>query len=818
MKLRIAKKLAALGCVTALTSLAQTASPLAKLPLFFEANHDQSATAAPFLARTADAQCAISASGVAMNLRRAAGQTSRLNMNFVGANPSAAIHGDAEQSGKVNYLTGNDPAQWHAGVPTFAQVRVEKMYPGVDVVFYGNQQQLEYDFNIAAGANPNVVVLQFDGADKIQLGAQGDLVISLGGREIRQPEPQIYQTIAGSRHAVSGGYKILANQTVAFNVGDYDHSQPLVIDPVLSYSTFFGGNYGDTAWAVAINPNDQSIFIAGQTFSSQISNGVALSTSGAYQRTNNGGTQTGDAFVANIDKTGTNLLYFTYLGGSSDDAAYGLAVDSNGDAFICGGTYSTDFPTKNAIQGGTGIHGSMDAKLKTYPSDAIVAELAPGGSNLIYSTYLGGENYEAAYGIAIDPSGDAYITGFTYSTNFPGTTNTFAYQPHLGCVNNAFTFQYNAFVTEIAAGGNTLKYSTYLGGTNADGGQAIAYNDNQLFVTGYATSTNFPTAHYIHQSIGTNLVDGHFLNGSNATALLFNDAFVAAFTNASGSNLTLLYSTLLGGAFSDIAYGIAADALGNAYVVGSTTSSNFPSLNTVGTNLLTSYVRTNTYYYPATNGFLTQIQWNGTNASIGYSTLFGGYGVDVATAVALDPNNDAFVTGYASSTNFPVTRANIYGSLRATNAGGSDVFVIAFNPNASGLLYSTYLGGAANDYGYGIAVDSASSAYVVGQTLSTNFPSFNARQKILNGTNDAFLAKIIMASPLLSASLSGTNFLVTVPPVGDLNSGNFSLETSTNLLISTNWVVISNAPAMVNGTNIFTFAPTNPARFFRFHQ
>lgn len=810
--------MATLGCLAAMTSLAQTASPLAKLPLFFEANHGQAATAAPFLARTADAQCAISASGVAMNLRRDAGRITELQMKFVGANPAAEIHGDAEQSGKVNYLIGNDPAQWHAGVPTFAQVRVEKMYPGVDVVFYGNQQQLEYDFNFAAGANPNVVALRFDGADKIQLGAQGDLVISLGGGEIRQPQPQIYQTIAGSRHAVSGGYKILADQTVTFAVGGYDHSQPLVIDPVLSYSAFFGGNYGDTALAVAVDPSGY-IYVAGETFSTTFSNNIPWSTTNAYQTNYHGGNLIGDAFVAKFASNGSNFVYLTYLGGSSDDGAQSVAFDAQGNTYVGGFTSSADFPTANIMPGSglsTNISGVPVPRIAVYPTDAFMAELNTNGSRLLYSGYLGGTEADGIMGIAVEPiSGTAFVTGYTYSTNFPVTAS--AYSKKLSCPNSLF-YNANAFVAEIAPGGTNLNYSTYFGGTNFDGGRAIAFNNGTVFVAGQTASTNFPAVNYIHQFSGTNLVDGHFLNGSNVTTILFNDAFVAAFTNSPTTGLGLQYSTLLGGAFSDIAYGIAADALGNAYVVGSTTSSNFPSLNTVGTNLLTSYVLTNTVSYAATNGFLTQIQWNGTNAVIGYSALFGGYGVDVATAVALDPNKDAFVTGYASSTNFPVTMANIYGSLRSTNSGGSDVFVIAFNPNASGLLYSTYFGGAANDYGYGIAVDSASSAYVVGQTLSTNFPIFNARQKIMNGTNDAFLAKIILASPLLSASLSGTNFLVTVPPVGDLNSGNFSLETSTNLLNSTNWVVISNAPAVINGTNIFTFAPTNPARFFRFHQ
>ncbi len=804
MKLRLTKNLAAVACATVavLPCLAQTDSPLGKLPLFFETNHGQSQSPAAFLARTADAQCAISASGMEMDLRNTSGQTSRLQMNFVGANPSAQIHGDAELSGKVNYLVGNDQTKWQSGVPTFAKVRVEKIYPGVDVVFYGNNHQLEYDFIFAPGASPGVVALRFEGAEKIKLGAEGELVVSVGKRAVHQPQPLIYQTVNGTRQIISGGYKILPSQTVAFNIGDYDHSLPLVIDPILQYSTFLGGNSGDTAWAVAINPNDGSVYVAGQTFSTQ------FSTPGAYQANYRGGSLAGDAFVARLDASGTNLIYLTYLGGSSDDAAYGLAVDGAGNAYVCGATDSKDFPIMNAIPGGTNIHGIPDAILNIYPSDAIVAELDAGGSNLIYSTYLGAESYEAAYGIAIDPAGNAFVTGFTYSTNFPGTANTSAYQPYIGCKNNAFTFHFNAFVTEIAAGGHSLKYSTYLGGTNADSGRAIAYNNHQVFVAGYTTSTNFPN---------TNAIAGfQYLNGSSNTINLSYDAFVAAFT-VSDTNLNLLYSTLLGSTNSDLAYGIAADATGNAYVVGSTSSGNFPSINTIATNLLTSYVRTNTVGVLATNGFVSQVKWNGSNAYLGYSAIFGGIGNDVATAIALDPAGNAFVTGYATSTGFPVTKSSIFGSLRATNSGGSDAFVIAFNSDASALLYSTYLGGEADDFGYGIAVDSAGSACIVGQTFSTSFPTFNARQTTRNGVNDAFLAKITLGSPTLTASLSGTNFLVSLPPVGELNPNPFSLETSTNL-VGTNWVVVTNTPTLINGTNIYKFNPTNLVRFFRFHQ
>ncbi len=850
MNFRFLKNLAALGLAAiALPALAQTASPLGKLPLFFEANRGQSESAAPFLARTADAECAISIADVAMDLRRAGGPSGRLQMKFVGANPAAEIHGDAEQPGKINYLLGNDPARWHPGVPTFAKVRVEKIYPGVDVVFYGNQHQLEYDFYFSAGADPKRVALRFDGADKIRVDGQGELVVAVGGVEIRQPSPGVYQMIGGQRHAVAGAYEMVAADTVGFKVGSYDPALPLVIDPVLSYSTFFGGSSGETAWATALNPNDGSIYVAGQTFSSQVSsNQFFRATPGAYQTNFHGGTLAGDAFVARLDAGGTNLIYLTYLGGSADDAAYGIAVDGAGSAYVCGATDSGNFPTTNSIPGGGAIHGMPDPTINVYPSDAFVAKLDAGGSNLLYSSYLGGESFDTAYGIALDAATNAIVTGFTYSTHFPVTTNT-AYQPRIGRTNSYYAYYCNAFITVLSPAGTGLSYSSYFGGTNVDVGRAVSFNDGTIFIAGNTASKNFPTA---------NAIAGFkYLNASSNAVNLSSDAFVAAFTDATLSTpgggysdftLSLLYSTLLGSTNSDIAYGIAADAAGNAYVVGSTTSGFFPSSNTIATNVLTSYVRTNTLNAPATNAFIAQVKWNGTNAYLGYAAVFGGYGSDVATAVAVDAAGNAFVTGYASSTNFPVTKQDIFGSLRATNSGYSDVFVIAFNPNASALIYSTYLGGSGGDYAYGIAVDSEDSAYIVGRTASTNFPVFNARQSKRNGTNDAFLAKITLDSPTLNASLSGTNFLVTVPPVGDISSNSLTLETVTNLLtpvvvtnrvvatnlltealatnrvVATNWiaapkwVVLTNQPVLTNGAFTFRFDPTNGERFFRFHK
>ncbi len=789
--------------MTGLGLSAQTAMNLGTRSLWFEAGHSQTG-ATQFSARGSNLEFVVEPTQSQFTLRKSDGTTASCTMRLVGAATTAAISGNAELAGKINYLLGNDPARWQTGVPTFAQVRVEQVYPGVSVIYYGNEQQLEYDFNLAAGVNPKVIALRFDGAENISVNSQGELVVSLKGGKIVQRQPIAYQIINGLRQEITAGYKVLDAHTAVFAIGSYNHNLPLVIDPILSYSTFFGGNYGDTARALAVDGSG-NIYLAGSTFSTVFSSGVP--TPGAFQANFNAGSGYQDAFVAKFDHTGSNLIYFTYLGGSQDQGASAIAVDTNGNAYITGTTTSPNFPTKNAVFGTIGgqlFHGH-------YMFDAFVSELNSNGTALVYSTYLGGNNIDVANAIAVDANGAAYIAGYTSSTNFPVTTN--AYRTHLACTNNGIpnVYNFNAFVAKLAPNGTNLDYGSYLGGTNYDQATGIALDPaGNIYVTGFTVSTNFPA---------TNTLAGFkHLNGSTATTSAF-DAFISKFqTNFSG----LVYSTYLGGTNNDQATGIAADASGNAYVVGWTVSTNFPyttnALTSFGTNS-PSFVHTNALSYAATNAFLTKIQWDGTNTSLGFSAMFGGIGVDVANGVALDTNNNIYVVGSASSTNFPVTPANLIGSLRATNSGGSDVFVTAFKADGSALLYSTYLGGSKNDFGSGIAVDAAGNAYITGQTLSTNFPNFAARQKSLNGTNDVFLVKIlpVAPTPVLSANLSGTNVVVSWPPLGEEVPGQFALETTTNLLPTISWVLTTNSPVFTNldGSYGYKFIRTNQARFFR---
>jgi len=827
--LRFAKSilagLAGAGCLALLATAAaaQTALMPASLPLYFEANRGQSDSTAQFIARGGNSQFLISPDAAQIVLFKAAGprifSARTLRMQFVGAKDGAQISGEEALPGKINYLIGSEPAGWQTGVATFAKVRIGGIYPGVNLTYYGNHRQLEYDFTVAPGADPGVIAIRFDGADKMSVNPAGELVLNLGDREIRQPKPVIYQTAGGSRKEISGGYKILDAHTVAFAVNDYDHKLPLVIDPVLSYSTYFGGNADDIAWKVAVDANG-FVYVAGETLSAN------LGTAGAFQTNFAGGSYTGDAFAAKFSFNGTNmaLVYCTYLGGSQEDYAFGLALDNAGDVFLAGSTDSPNFPTNNALYPKIRGHAYNSSQTGTfYTPNAFVAELNTNGSRLIYSTYLGGSGNSAlgtgdtGTGVAVDSAGNAYVTGFTSSTNFP-TTNSVVYQAGTNHVLlNFLAGSYDAFLTKIGPGGTNLLYSTYFGGDtnlNIGGNNAGIAMANGIavdpagdaYIAGFTDGLLFPTTtNAVQRFWGLPGNSGGFTNVVGG-----NNAFVAKFGPA-GTNL--IYSTFLGGTNNDQAFGIAVDAAGNAYVTGGATSPNFPNTATNVPGLFNNLTNNQGGFRITTNAFLAKLDPMGTNLI--YSAVFGGFVEDVGYGVAVDPAGEAFVAGTTSSTNFPTL--NTSGLLAATNSGNDDVFVTAFNTNGSALLYSIYLGGANNDFGYGLALDLAGDAYVVGQTLSANFPTNNALHAALNGPSDAFLAKILLleASPAVTITLNPPNVTLTKPAY----LPEYQLESNTNLLFNTWTLVPVPAPSVIsNGLQVITLPATNADLFFRLQR
>src|SRR5581483_4015493 len=429
----IARSLLAMACASAVGlastpgsshRLPQTVAQCS-LPLFFEGTPAPLNTPASFVARGPNYHFNITPAGVDILLRKpevnaSAASIQRrdsypvshaparlVRMSFPGGNSQAALAGTGEMEGKVNYLLGSDPAGWRSKVSIFAGVRVSGLYPGIDLTYYGNNRQIEYDFAIAPKADPSAIALRFEGIEKLAVSSDGELIIGMGDAELRQHRPVLYQLVKGVRREVSGGYVLKDAHTATFALGPYDHDLPLVIDPVFSYSTYFGGNAGDTGLSIKVD-SVGSVYLAGETLSTQF---PASSSGNPFQPRLHGGTTTGDAFVAKLDSTGSNLVYFTYLGGSGDDGAYDLAIDAAGNAFLAGFTESPDFPTKNAIF--PHINGVLDPKFHIYPAEAFVTEVNPEGSALVYSTYLGGNGSDVASAIAVDSSGYVYVAGYT---------------------------------------------------------------------------------------------------------------------------------------------------------------------------------------------------------------------------------------------------------------------------------------------------------------------------------------------------------------------------------------------------------------------
>ena len=627
-------------------------------------------------------------------------QSTVLRMELVGANRAPRTVGLEELAGKSNYFSGSDPKRWRAGIPTYAKVKYEGVYPGVDLVYYGKDRQLEYDFVIAPHADPKSIRLDFSGADNVTVDDRGDLVLETAGGQVRMRKPVIYQERQprqegqegqegqerqagqeshGERQEISGGYALDAGRQVSFELGDYDPARALVIDPVLVYSTYLGGSGEDVGTGIAADANGAA-YVTGLTESAN------FPTANPAQPTLGGAI---DAFIVKLNPAGTAVVYSTYIGGSGEDQGLAIAADTAGAAYVTGQTCSSDFPTKNGFQPASGGF-----------CDAFVTKLDPAGS-ISYSTYLGGSAQDPGIGIAVDTAGNAYVTGWTRSPNFP-TKNPL--QPALADLSG------DAFVTKLNSAGSALVFSTYLGGGQQfDRGFDVAVdNSGNVIVVGETRSDDFPTTRPLQPPKGS-------------------DAFVTKL-NASGS--AFIYSTHLGGSSSDEARGVAVDSFGVAYVTGITSSMDFPTVNPFQPALR-----------GATDAFVARIPPSGS--SLLYSTYLGGSGPEndeFGGDIAVDPVGIVYVTGTTQSLDFPVKVP-----LQPVLRGGSDLFVASLSISGDQLGFSTYLGGGDRDQGYygGIALDANRNAYVIGGTTSTDVPTTQgAVQTKFAGGIDAFITKI----------------------------------------------------------------------------
>jgi hypothetical protein len=614
-------------------------------------------------------------------------------MKLEGANPATSVEGLDELTSRTNYFSGSDPAQWHTDIPSYARVRYAQVYPGIDMIYYGSQRQLEYDFVVAPGSDANVIQIAFKGIEDAEINPMGDLLLRTTQGDLQLSKPIAYQESNGLREQVSASYIRKGMSAIGFQLGDYDRSRPLIIDPVLVYATYLGGNGFDQGYAIAVD-SFGSAYVTGKTGAADFP-----TTSGAFQTTFGGG----DAlFIAKLNPQGTSLVYSTYINGASGN---GIAVDSAGNAYVTGEALTLNFPT---------TPGAFQTA--PYGFDTFVTKLNAKGSALVYSARFGGNFDDFGRAIALDAAGNAYITGWTVCRATPCTYPTVnAVQPNYGG-----GYQ-DAFVTKINSVGSALVYSTYLGGGaiingDTDWGEGIAVDSaGSAYVTGYTYSPDFPVTPGAYDSSRAGL-----------------DAFVTKFAPNGAS---LVYSTFLGGPGREQAQGIAVDASGNAFVTGLTESyDSFPvtpgAFQTAG----------------SFDAFVTKL--NPQGSGLVYSTYLGGTGgVDRAWGIAIDSLGNATITGDTkanaqNTNNFPVVDAV------QTNYGGglSDAFVSKLNPAGTALVYSTYLGGSLYDEGRGIALNGSGEAFAIGSTSSDNFPTANPLQVSngggLNNHDDAFVVKI----------------------------------------------------------------------------
>jgi hypothetical protein len=697
-----------------------------RLPLSFEKNEGQTDSRVEFLSRGPGRALFLSAAGEAvlaltgtgsaapgapdtrgpvngprrgtsLSNTMAKGKTARdigavLRLKLVGASRKAHAEGREKLPGTVNYLLGKDRSQWHAGISTYARVAYENVYPGVDLVYYGNRRQLEYDFILRPGVDPRVIAIEAEGADRLEVDERGDLVMHVGNRQVRQQKPVVYQEVEGVRQELDGRYALQDSGRVTFQLGAYDPTLALVIDPVLVYSTYLGGGLPDNdasdfAADVAVDAAGQA-YVVGYTLSS------AFSTSPRAFRTVPDGSA--DVFVTKLNDAGTSMVYSTVFGGGGNDYGQGIAVDAAGAAYITGFTYSSDFPAPPGA-----YDSSYDGK-----ADVFVTKLDAAGATLAYSTYLGGANDDAGQGIAVDAAGEAYVAGYTYSSEFPATA---------GASHAIFNDFANAFVTKLDGAGTTLVYSTVAGGARDDIGICIAVDAaGHAYVIGYTSSSDFPTT------------SGAYDTGFHGNF----DVFVA---KLEANGRTFAYSTFLGGADDDIGQGIAVDLAGGAYVTGYTTSSDFPASSDA--------------HDMVHNGkfdvFVTKLEASG--ATLTYSTFLGGADDDIGQGIAVNAAGEAYITGYTSSSSgFPWTA----GAYDESSSGGADVFVTKLDATGATLVYSTFLGGTDNDFGQGIAIDGKGGVYVTGYTSSSDFPTPpGAYDTSFNLPTEAFVTKIDDAAP-----------------------------------------------------------------------
>lgn len=801
-----------------------------KLPISFEANQGQAAQPVRFLAHGQgygiylDGQEAVLAlhsskpdNSVELEPQGKAHppaeyETSVVHMQLRGANTDAQAAGVDLLLGTANYFIGKDPSQWHTGIPTYSKAKFAGVYPGIDLIYYGNQGHLEYDFVVAPGADPKAILLHFEGSKTLRVNASGDLCVATDNGDAVFHKPNVYQGDPQHAQKVAGRFALQHDGNVTFALGRYDRSQALVIDPTLDYSTYIGGSGNDSVNGIGVD-GEGNAYITGTTTSSDFPG-----TSSGYQSTNKSQSGGTTAFIAKLNNYGSELLYATYLGGSGSDFASAIAISSAGNAFVTGTSYSSDFPvTAGAFQ---------SANNDVVGGNAFVAEIDPTGKNLIYATYVGGSGNiqtistftgDSARAIAIDQNGDAYITGAANSDDFPVTSGAFQ------STNNIPTNigGPNAFITKLNPTGSGLIYSTYLGGSgsqqNGDAANGIAVdNDGNAYVAGSAYSVDFPITPDVYQNFNYNTT---FLGGGPMGPAIF-------VTKLDPSGSALVYSTYVTGILyypgmgsdsqiSDFGNAITIDKDGDAYVAGATQSFDFPTTPGAFIGGVTGGF-VNCF---GANGYVFKLSPDATKLLT--STCL----TNPVNALAIDSAGNAYVAGSSTVGQFeplPVLQSLNY--YQKAQKESPTAYLFKVNAQGTTLLFSTYLGGSgSSDSGNAIAVDADGNAYLGGATGATNFPvtPIAFQSSIIKGATNGFVAKfglgsytqthntVLTVTPSVNPIVFGepvtftakvTNTSDSAVPVGNVQ---FILENDPSYLNITTLALVNGSANLPYATNLF---------------
>ncbi len=682
-----------------------------ELPLTFEANAGRTDSRFDFLNHGRGYSLGLGASGASIQLAGSKRRQETLDIGLLGAADPAAVPAE-RLPGVVNSFVGNDPAKWQTAIPTYGRVRYPGVYPGIDVEWYGNQGKLEHDFIVEANADPGAIGVRFGGADSVRVAGNGDLLIDVGRRQIRQRAPVAYQQLPGGRHEIPASYEIDGPE-VSFRLGAYDRSRTLVIDPqVLLFSSYLGGSSDDEPEVIAVD-GDGAAYVSGLTISSDFPTQAPIPCPTCSPPST-------DLFVTKIDSSG-NLAYSTLIGGSGFEAVLGGSLSFGGEVAISGSTNSPDFPTSaNAYSSTPGLG-----------NDAYVTKLSADGTALAYSTYFGGGGND---------SGEDVDFGFSSTKLFlAGTTQGVvptngAVSPY-SVINSGFSDTFLTVLDTSQVPASQLSYSTMLGGGGSDNANDLTVDGNEnAYLTGFVSSTDFP-----------------MVNAAKATNGAGFDAFVSKINPAVGGVPGLLYSTYLGADGNDDFGDEVLDdpaAPGRVWVTGTSTNSatdTFPT--TTG-----AFDEDANGSIGSTDAFLSRLETTlSGSASLSYSTLLGGTAFDSAGGLALDGVGGVYVAGSSDSDDFP-TRPGAYASSRA---GATDAYVSRFDPQGAGaadLTHSTYLGGSASEQVNSLALDGRANAYVTGFTLSSDFPLAGPFQGSFGGgTKDGFVSKVRFA-PFIDGS------------------------------------------------------------------